>query len=80
MSCGDVDEVHSQSLAADQSTLELKTAAKSMSSVVQLIHGVGVQNNLLALDATIEAARAGDDAPRGFAVSWQERSRTCPIR
>jgi methyl-accepting chemotaxis protein len=38
-----------------------------MSSVVQLIQGVGAQINLLALNATIEAARAGE-AGRGFAV------------
>ncbi|NEU14988.1 PAS domain S-box protein [Methylobacterium sp. BTF04] len=62
-----VDEIYDQAQTADQATNELKDAAASMSSVVELIRGVGAQINLLALNATIEAARAGA-AGRGFAV------------
>jgi methyl-accepting chemotaxis protein len=62
-----VDEIHGQSQAADRSTVQLKNAAASMSTVIQLIQGVGAQISLLALNATIEAARAGE-AGRGFAV------------
>jgi len=61
----------SEVLGASEQAEGLAVQAQDISKVLEVIRGIAGQTNLLALNAAIEAARAGE-AGRGFAVVADE--------
>jgi len=68
---GTIDSVHQQVQETSTSINNLKLKSEQIQSITDVIDSVAAQTNLLALNAAIEAARAGEHG-RGFAVVADE--------
>jgi len=66
-----IDEVNTQIMAASEQVRGLSEFSKKIDDIVAMIKEIADQTNLLALNAAIEAARAGEQG-RGFAVVADE--------
>lgn len=67
----EMENIGEKSAAVEKAIAELVTGSREISEIVSLISSIAGQTNLLALNAAIEAARAGEQG-RGFAVVADE--------
>ncbi len=66
-----MNHIHETVRSLAQSVLQLGERSQQIGDIVDIISGIASQTNLLALNAAIEAARAGEQG-RGFAVVADE--------
>jgi len=71
MTVDTINELNGSTMALSKTVDNLKKRATEIGNIVTVIKGIADQTNLLALNAAIEAARAGEQG-RGFAVVADE--------